>query len=247
MNSVVETILDHRSVRSFTSEKLTTEQIHTIVRSAQMASTSSYVQAYSIIGVTDQAIKNELAEISGQPYVKKNGHMFIFCADLSRIASRANHEQLEKMKPNLENTEHLLVASIDAALAAQNAALAAESMGLGICYIGSIRNKIKKVDELLHLPEHVIPLFGMVMGYPAAQQEQKPRLPIEAIYFENSYNSQQMNESIDNFDQMIQSYYESRTENKRSDNWSSQMIRRFSQPIRMDVSDYLKSKGYNKR
>lgn len=89
----------------------------------------------------------------------------------------ASKEEYEQMLANLENSEHFLVSSVDAALAAQNAAIAAESMDLGICYIGSIRNNLSQVDELLSLPKHVIPLFGMVTGVPDHQPERKPRLP----------------------------------------------------------------------
>lgn len=85
LNKTIETILNHRSIRSFTDERLTEEEVLTLIKSAQAASTSSYVQAYSIIGVTDQEKKAKLAELAGnQPYVEKNGHFFVFCADLKR-------------------------------------------------------------------------------------------------------------------------------------------------------------------
>lgn len=85
MNNTIETILNHRSIRSFTDELLTAEEIDTLVKSAQAASTSSYVQAYSIIGVTDKEKKRKLAALAGnQPYVENNGHLFVFCADLYR-------------------------------------------------------------------------------------------------------------------------------------------------------------------
>lgn len=99
LNKTIETILNHRSIRSFTDERLTEEEVLTLIKSAQAASTSSYVQAYSIIGVTDQEKKAKLAELAGnQPYVEKNGHFFVFCADLKRhdhIAKRAgkNHQE----------------------------------------------------------------------------------------------------------------------------------------------------------
>lgn len=246
MNPTLDTILNHRSIRSFTEQSLSKEQVEQIVKAAQMASTSSYMQAYSIIGVTDPLKKQELAEITGQDYVKNNGHLFIFCADLYRHHVRATDLQKQDMVQNIENTEHLLVSSIDAALAAQNAALAAESLGLGMCFIGSIRNNIQQVDKLLSLPEHVIPLFGMVVGYPAKETQQKPRLSIEAVYFENEYNTKQ-DESLIQFDRKIKEYYQNRPENKRLDSWTDQMIRRFRSPLRMDVTDYVHKKGLNKR
>ncbi|KGX91620.1 FMN reductase [Pontibacillus halophilus JSM 076056 = DSM 19796] len=246
MNETIETILNHRSIRSFTDEALTNEQIDTIVETALMASTSSFMHAYSIIGITDQKKKDQLAEVSGQHYVKENGHMMIFCADLSRFSRMGRDNEVEEMKTNFESTEHLLVSSIDAALAAQNAAIAAESMGLGICYIGSLRNDIARVDSLLELPQHVIPLFGMVFGHPNANTEKKPRLPKEAVYHENRYDPEQ-DKYIEAFDKKIAAYYAKRKQNARQDTWSDQMTRRFKKPIRLDVTDYVQRKGFNKR
>ncbi|MEQ6388327.1 oxygen-insensitive NADPH nitroreductase [Bacillaceae bacterium S4-13-58] len=245
MNSTIEILLQHRSIRSFSSKQLTTEEIDQIVLSAQSASTSSYMQAYSIIGVTDKKKKKILAEITGQSYVENNGYLMIFCADLNRLTTTANQDDFEQLKPNLENTEHFLVASIDVALAAQNAAIAAESMNLGICYIGSIRNQIEKVGSLFNLPKHVIPLFGMVFGEPTEKPEKKPRLPMEAVFFENEYGN--TSNAVQEFNEKAQKYYKQRSMNQRIDNWSDQMIRRLQKPIRMDVTDYIKKQGFNKR
>jgi FMN reductase (NADPH) len=245
MNQTIETLLNHRSIRKFKEDPVSEDQLSTILDAAQQASTSSYMMAYSIIGVTDPNKKSELAEITGQEYVKDNGHLFVFCADLHRHTLHAADKQYEDMKPNLENSEHFLVSAIDAALAAQNAAIAAESMGLGICYIGSIRNQLDRVDQLLSLPKHVIPLFGMVLGVPAHEPNKKPRLPRKAVYFENEYSDQ--TEELNNFDKKIAAYYQSRSSNNRVDTWTDQMLRRFTTPMRMDVTDLVQKKGFNKR
>ncbi|GGF12653.1 FMN reductase (NADPH) [Halobacillus andaensis] len=245
MNQTIDTLLNHRSIRQFKNTKLTDEQLDYIIRSAQQASTSSYMMAYTIIGITDAEKKAALAEVSGQPYVKDNGHLLVFCADLHRQTHSATSEDYNQMVDNLENSEHFLVSAIDAALAAQNAAIAAESMGLGICYLGSLRNHLERVDELLALPTHVIPLFGMAIGEPAHQPERKPRLPKSAIYFENEY--QPHDDAIQTFDDQIAEYYQSRSSNNRSDTWTDQMHRRFKKTMRMDVTDLVQKKGFNKR
>ncbi|WP_102335987.1 oxygen-insensitive NADPH nitroreductase [Salimicrobium jeotgali] len=245
MNSTIETILNHRSIRSFEDTPLEDKTIRTLIESAQQASTSSYMMAYSIIGVTDENKKQALQEISGHPHVTNNGHLFIMCADYRRITYGMDEEVRDDVEKNLENTEHLMTAAIDAALAAQNMAIAAESMGLGMCYLGSLRNDITKTDEILNLPEHVAPLFGIAVGVPAEQPEKKPRLPMEAVYFENEYKDHK--EIIEEFNQNISNYYASRSSNQRRDTWTLQMQRRFKKPVRMDVTDFLKSKGFNKR
>ncbi|MBM7553008.1 oxygen-insensitive NADPH nitroreductase [Thalassobacillus pellis] len=245
MNPIIELLQNHRSIRKFTSEKLTREEIETIIQSAQQAATSSYMMAYTIFGITDEKKKAELSEITGQSYVKENGHFLIFCADFHRVTEKATQEEYENMLDNLENSEHFLVSAIDASLAAQNAAVAAESMGLGICYIGSIRNQIARVDELLNLPRHVIPLFGMAIGHPAHKSEKKPRLPLDAVYMENEYKLDR--DVLDKFDDQIQEYYARRSENSRQDTWTDQMKRRFQNTIRMDVTDHVRNKGFNKK
>lgn len=248
MNQVIETLLNHRSVRSFTDERMTDEQIRLIVESAQRASTSSFIQAYSIIGVTDPDKKARLAEIAGnQSYVADNGHFFVFCADLYR------HEVIGDMRDadvtgTLETDEKLLVAVIDAALASQNAVVAAESMGLGICYIGGIRNDMFAVKELLGLPERVLPLFGLAVGVPDHVEDQKPRLPFEHVYHENTYelDPNELKRQLSHYDETIHGYYAARGANRRDDTWTAQMGRMLSKPTRLDVKDFLKAQGYLK-
>lgn len=248
MNNTIETILNHRSIRKFKTAKLTMEQIHTIVKAAQQASTSSHVMAYTIIGVTDEKIKAALSAVSGQPYVKDNGHLFVFCGDLNRIYQQASKEEQSQMQKSMESTEQFIVTTIDAALAAQNASIAAESMGLGICFLGSLRNDITRVSNLLGLPEHVIPLFGLAVGYPDQQPEIKPRFPFEVVYHENQYaNDDTQHELISDFDHQITFYYQNRSSNKRKDTWTEQMIQKYKNPIRMDVTQFMRDKKFNKR
>ncbi|MGG3943842.1 oxygen-insensitive NADPH nitroreductase [Peribacillus psychrosaccharolyticus] len=249
MNKLVETILDHRSIRSFEDKLLSKEQIETMVLCAQAASTSSYIQAYTIIGVTDPEKKAALAEIAGpQTYVEKNGHLFIFCADLQRLQRAAEMENADVTEA-LESTEKFLVASIDAALAAQNAAIAAESMGLGICYIGGLRNNLPEVSKLLGIPKRVIPLFGLVAGYPTNPSAKKPRLPLENIYHENEYQSDPgvFNEQLEQFNRTIRSYYLKRSNGLRKDNWTCQMTAMLGKKLRLYMKDYVESQGLNKR
>lgn len=249
MNQVIETILNHRSVRSFTDEKLTKEQIEVIVSSAQAASTSSFIQAYSIIGVTDEEIKRQFVEITGgQQYVQSNGHFFVFCADLYR------HELIGEIENNdvaesIESTEKFMVAVIDAALAAQNAALAAESMGLGICYIGGIRNHLDEVVKLLKIPHRVIPLFGLAVGYPAKETAKKPRLPLVHVYHENKYeqNVGTYKEQLNEYNETVSAYYEERTGGKRNDTWTSQMGQMLGRKSRMYMKEFVQARGMNKR
>lgn len=241
MNEAITTILNHRSIRNFKDKQLSDEQINTIVSCAQAASTSSFIQAYSIIGIKDKEKKRKLAEIAGsQEYVAENGHLFVFCADLSR------HEMIGEMEgkdvlPTIESTEKFMVSLIDAALAAQNAAIAAESMGLGICYIGGIRNNLEAVKELLKTPDRVIPLFGMTIGYPEKINDQKPRLPLEHVYHEEEYEQDKdvYLRELQDYNQVISRYYEQRTGGKRKDTWSEQMANMLEKQTRMYMKEFV--------
>ncbi|MCY8485119.1 oxygen-insensitive NADPH nitroreductase [Bacillus atrophaeus] len=249
MNNTIETILNHRSIRSFTDQLLSSEEIHTLVESAQAASTSSYVQAYSIIGVSDQDKKRELSVLAGnQPYVEHNGHLFVFCADLYRHKALAEQKG-EDITELLENTEMFMVSIIDAALAAQNMSIAAESMGLGICYIGGIRNELDKVTQVLETPGHVLPLFGLVVGHPANTSGKKPRLPKQAVYHENVYDSSEENfrKNMNEYDQTISNYYKERTNGQRVETWSDQILQFMKQKPRTYLNQYVKDKGFNKQ
>ena len=247
MNETIQTILSHRSIRKFEDKELTKEQIQIIVESAQAASTSSFVQAYSIIGVKNRDKKKKLAEVAGnQSYVAENGHFLIFCADLHRHQTVGEMEGKD-ISTTLESTEKFMVACIDAALASQNAVIAAESMGLGICYIGGLRNNLEEVGEILQIPERVIPLFGIAIGYPAQQPDKKPRLPFNHIYHEDGYNTDaiQYKQQLENYNEEISAYYEERTIGKRQDTWSEQIVNMMEKPTRMYMKEYVQKKGFN--
>ncbi|MHA6252029.1 oxygen-insensitive NADPH nitroreductase [Oceanobacillus sp. CAU 1775] len=246
MNETIQLLHNHRSIRKFTSEKLSNEQVRIIVEAGQRASTSSNVMAYSIIGVTDDTLKKELQKVSGQPYVEDNGYLFVICADLKRHVELASDENKDAIINSIETTEQFIVTVTDAALVTQNMVIAAESLGLGICFLGSLRNDIKRVDSLLNLPDYVIPLYGLAVGYPEHKPEVKPRLPFEAVFHENGYEKDKQR-YIEDYDETLYKYYKSRSSNNRADNWSNQMVDKFSQSTRTDVGPYVQSKKLNQK
>lgn len=251
MNKTIETILAHRSVRDFEDRALSPEQIETLVKCAQAAATSSFQQAYTIIGVTDSSKKKEIAKLAlNQDFVAKSGHLFIFCADLNRheIAAEmgaVSGEVEVGLETSLASTEKFMAGLVDAALAAQNTAIAAESMGLGICYVGGIRNKLVEISDILKVPNRVVPLFGMAIGYPTKVNGQKPRLPIENIYHENEYqqDTEVFKAQLTDYNETIENYYDERTVGTRQETWTEQMVRLLSTPRRMYLQEYLHNKG----
>ncbi|MBV6716988.1 oxygen-insensitive NADPH nitroreductase [Paenibacillus chitinolyticus] len=241
MNSVIDLLTRHRSIRKFKPDPIPGDQLQAIVASAQMASTSSSVQAYTIIAATDPALKKELARLAGnQAYVEQCGLFLVFCADLNRLR-KATEQSGEVFH---QNTESFLVASMDAALAAQNAAIAAESLGLGICYIGGIRNNPDGVAEALKLPELVYPVFGMCVGVPDQEPSLRPRLPQTAVLHENGYQSERSDEGVRQYDETTRKYYEERTGGKQSVTWSRSMADKYRQPVRAHLKPFLEKQGF---
>jgi FMN reductase (NADPH) len=246
MNEVIETILSHRSVRKFKHLPLKEETVSTLVQCAQAASTSSYQQVYTIIGVEDRKKKNKLAELAGnQQYVADNGYFFVFCLDYHRhtVAAELKGTNIQE---TIQTTEAFIIGNIDASLAAQNLAIAAESLGLGIVYIGGIRNHLKEVAELLECPSYVLPLFGMAVGYPDASPSKKPRLPLEAVFHKNKYQQENTALLLQQYESETADYYKERTAGARTEGWVTQMAQLMSSPKRTFMKEVVQSKGLDK-
>ncbi|SDI83490.1 oxygen-insensitive NADPH nitroreductase [Paenibacillus naphthalenovorans] len=242
---VLKLLQNHRSIRKFRDQKISDPDLVNIITSAQAAPSSSHGQSYSIIGVTDPIRKKKLAEYAGsQPQVESCSHFLVFCADLYRLEKIALQQGVN-MTAAIESTEMFMVATIDAALVAQNAAIAAEALGLGIVYTGGLRNHPYEVAQLLELPKRVYPVFGMCIGYPGEIPDQKPRLPLEAIYFENKYKRfEEVNKHLHQYDEIMRAYYLNRTHGIRSETWSETMTNKRKRPRRMNMKSFLSEQGF---
>lgn len=242
MNQTIELLMQHRSIRQFQPKPVEEEKLQIIVQAAQRASSSSNVQAYSVIAVMDPDTKQKLAELSGnQKNVLECPLFLVWCADLYRNQVVAEGEGLEN--PSFGTTENFIIATVDAALAAQNAAVAAESLGLGIVYVGGIRNNIRAVTELLGLPKLVYPVFGMCVGYPNQDPGLKPRLPIEAVLHREKYNTEATAE-VKKYDAIMREYYLERTAGKRDTTWSKDIAAKYSRKDRIEMRDFLQGQGF---
>lgn len=244
---VYNLVKKHHSVRNFKKENVPEEHIKQLIEAGQSASTSSYLQTYSVIGVEDPEIKEELKEVSGQPYVVENGYLFVFVIDYYRHSIIDENTKAD-MATSFESAEGLLVGTVDVTLVAQNIAVTAEDMGYGIVYLGSLRNDIERVREILDLPDHTFPLFGMALGVPNEDENgsPKPRLPFESVFHKDRYNSDKsvQKESLDKYDQEVSDYYKVRTNGERSEVWSEQIAQFMSSKQRLDMLDHLNSSGF---
>ncbi|WP_339285218.1 oxygen-insensitive NADPH nitroreductase [Paenibacillus sp. FSL R5-0486] len=247
MNETIELMMKHRSVRKYKPDPVSDEQLAAIVAAGQMASSSSSVQAYTVIAVTDLEQKAKLAELAGnQAYVNECPVFLVWCADLYRLSDAANRHLPEK-ESYADSTENFMVATIDAALASQNAALAAESLGFGIVYIGGLRTRIEEVAELLELPEGVYPVYGMCIGVADQETGIRPRLPLNAVLHRNRYNAEQSIKGVEQYDETTTAYMKERTNGERMTPWSELMAKRLTEPTRLQVRPFLEGKGFLKR
>lgn len=231
-NAVVELLFRHRSIRVYTDESIAKEDLDVILRAAQSGSSSHFRQAGTIIRISDKDIRKTLSGIAGeQSHIVTAPEFWIFLADLHRDKT-INHEI------EINDLDSALVATIDATIMAQNAVVAAESVGLGCVYVGGIRNDIKKTSELLKLPEHIIPLFGIAMGHPAEDPQIKPRLPKELVFFENHYDKIEKH-WVEEYDTIMEKYYGERDKNKRLGVWSERLLAGNSPERATNILPYL--------
>lgn len=242
MNKVMELLKSHTSVRKFQDKLVDDQLLQEIIQASQYASTSNHIQAYTIIRVKDQAKKIALAKLAGnQPYVEECPIFLVFCADLNRLgkACSMNHETIES-----SSTETFLLATVDTALLAQNVMIAAESAGLGGVYIGGIRNNPQPVCDLLQIPQHVYPVFGMCLGYPEKTNATKPRLPVSLILKEDTYATAGDEQQLKEYDALISHYYKERTNNKRSNTWTEGVATYLKEKQRPHMKEFLYNKGF---
>lgn len=240
MTPTIDLLCAHRSIRHFTDQPVTQEQREAIIASAQATSSSSFLQCSSIIRITDRAMREQLVTLTGgQQHVAQAAEFWVFCADFHR-----NFEISPEAKPGL--AEQLLLGVVDTALMAQNAFTAAESLGLGGVYIGGIRNNIEAVGELLQVPKHVLPLFGLCLGWPADDPGLKPRMPASLLVHENHYQPLDR-DALAQYDEEIANYYLARGSNTRRDTWSDHIRRTLIKENRPFILDYLHKQGWATR
>lgn len=237
-----ETMIQHTSVRSFTAQKLTLELKQQLILAAQSASSSNFLQAFSIIAITDSKKRKTIEQLAHFSVDNgNNGEFYVFVADLNKHAQvLAQHNE---SSDHLRTIESLIVATIDTTLAAQSMAVFAESEKLGVCYVGGIRNDLFKIKELLDLPPLTYPIFGLFIGYPAEKNEVKPRLPIAAMLGTNTYRALTP-ALIADYDKKMAAYYQQRTTNNQQAVWSEKVRHHFDSPRRQDTGDFLKEQGF---
>ncbi|QRY49510.1 NADPH-dependent oxidoreductase [Mycolicibacterium septicum] len=220
--------LAHRSVRKFTAEPVSDEQLSALVAAAQSAATSSNLQPWSVIAIRDPQRKARLATLANnQQFINEASLFLVWVADLGRARRLA-----QRSGAALDGADYLettIIGFVDTALAAQNAVVAAESLGLGTVFVGAIRNHPEEVAAELGLPPHAVATFGLAVGTPDPTENAgiKPRLPQDAVLHRERYDAQAADSHLPGYDERLAVY------NNRyglSGSWSERVLSRLAGP-----------------
>jgi FMN reductase (NADPH) len=246
----IDLIHRHGSMRQFKSDPVPSETIEAVALAAVRASTSSNLHLVSVVAVTDPGKRKRLSEICKQEHVAQAPVVLVWCADLKRLDRACELRGYTQVTAYVEN---FLTCAVDVGIAAQNGALAAESLGLGICYLGSIRNSTQTVIEILQLPHLVFPVVGMAVGWPAAPAPIRPRLPLPAVLSWNSYPAENPDPLLKEYDRTMiaTGIYEGRQvpvpgkpDAMEEYGWMEHSARRACQALRVELREVLKRQGF---
>ncbi|MBQ8829989.1 MAG: nitroreductase family protein [Oscillospiraceae bacterium] len=239
MNDTIRQLIDRKSVRAFEDREILPKDKAAILRAAAEAPTAGNQQLYTILDITDQDLKDKLVvTCDNQPFIAKGKMVLIFCADCQKWYDAYIATGCEPRTPGAGD---LLLAVSDANIAAQNAVVAAWSLGIGSCYIGDVMENCEKHREMLSLPEYVFPCAMLVFGYPTEQQaerEKPARVEMHHVVHENGYRRMGADE--------LEAMWTPRAGVKTYTDWMQAFCSRkynsdFSKEMTRSVGEYLKS------
>lgn len=216
-NEIIESMLRHHSVRSYSHKPVDDDTLDAVIAAAQSPSTWQNGNNWSLVVVRDEATRKALMDFTGRnPFIMDAPVFLVWCADMSRTAAAAQMHESDFLGPQYLDT--ILVPTVDATLAAQSAVVAAESLGLGICFVGGIRGRMADVCKLLNLPKYCFPVTGMALGWPAEDDKAgvKPRIPRSGQVFLDRYDEAASVNSLSEMDQNTLAYWESQGEERVS-------------------------------
>ncbi|MDJ0449381.1 NADPH-dependent oxidoreductase [Methylocystis sp. JR02] len=250
-NDTLDLLLAHRSHRNYLDQPLPPGALEIITAAAQSASTSSNLQVWSVVAVEDEDRKNRLADLAGgQQHIRDCKLLLIWLCDLARLENLGKERGRDAAA--LPYLEIFMTGVVDAALAAQNAVVALESIGLGCCYIGAMRNKPEEVAKELNLPPNVFAVFGMTIGVPdpGANAGVKPRLGQAAVLHREQYQwGDAQREAVETLDTVFKDFQ--KEQRLPEQGWIRQVLSRVRGTDAMSgrdrLRDALKALGFELR
>lgn len=245
MKNIKRTLLQRRSVRRYERQEIPAEQMEFIHEAIRNTPTSYNGQQFSVIDVSDQKLKEQLYELTGQKQIKTCNRFLVFCADYNKIRVAARAKQIDM--PEFEHTaDGVIVGIVDASLAMMSAVVAAEACGLGTCCIGYTRTAApREITSLLGLPQGVFIVCGLALGVPREMPDLKPKQPESLLIHSNSYRNDDLTDEILSYDAEVSKFNATRTGTKTDNDWAAHIIGYYRQAMDYKMLDALRDRGYD--
>ncbi len=247
MKSVKDSLLDRRSVRRYEREAITEEQMALIYEAIRNTPTSYNGQQFSVIDVTDQALKEQIYALTGQKQIKTCSHFLLFLADYNKISLISEARNLDM--PEFSHTaDGLIVGVVDATLAMMSAVTMAESLGLGTCPIGYARTVAPEaLSSLMKLPKRTFIVCGLAIGVPREHPDLKPKQPESLVVFKNQYrlDSEAMTDELEDYDRTVAEYNRTREGTKTDNDWASHIVGYYREAMNYRMLRALQRRGFD--
>ena len=242
--NVEETLLDRRTIRRYEREAIAEDDLRFIREAIRNTPTSYNGQQFSVIEISDQALKEQLAEIVGQKQFKTSARVFAFLSDYNKIKVAAAAKGLDN--PGFENTvDGLIVGTVDASLAMMSAIVAANSRGLGTCPIGYARTvDPARISALLELPKGVYLVCALAVGVPREIPDLKPKQPVDLLIFKDKYGTDDMAGKLADYDRTFTEYHRNRASNPSDEDWVGEILGYYREGMNYRMREALKEQGY---
>ena len=245
MNEIMKTLLSHRSIRSYKNKDVEDEKMEQIIKAVQAAPSWINGQQVSIIAIKDPERKKKFAQLcGGQKHIEEAPVFLVFCSDFYRayLASKIEHTTFAVP----ENMDTLLVGATDVGIALEAAITASESLGLGTVCIGGIRRNLNEVMKELNLPPYVLPIAGLCVGYPAEDPGLKPRLPVQAVYHNETYQHDLQGE-IETYNHIYSDYLSERSQGKQTGTWTKAIANFYSKIYYQGIDEAIEQQMLTNR
>lgn len=247
MQTVKEALLGRTSVRRYEREAIPEETMQFIFDAVENTPTSYNGQQFSVIDISDQALKEKLYEITNQKQLKTCNRLLIFCSDYNKISLLAKRKGVDM--PAITNTmDGVIIGVIDASLAMMSAVVAAQAAGLGSNCVGYLRTVDPALlAELLHLPKGVFVVCGLALGVPREHPDHKPKQPKNLVFFQNRYreDSDRMVEELAAYDAEVSEYNRTRSGQQTENDWCAHICSYYDHALNYRILEYLKNQGYD--
>lgn len=245
MKTVKDTLLERRSIRRYEREPIPAETMELIYQAIRNTPTSYNGQQFSVVDVTDQAVKEHLYGITGQKQIKTCNHFMAFCADYNKITAGARAKGVE-MPPFTDTVDGLIVGTVDAALAMMSAVVAAESAGLGTCCIGYARTADPEgIARTLGLPQGVFVVCGLALGVPRELPDLKPKQPLSLLIHHDRYREDDLTADLLAYDAEIAHYNATRAGSKSENDWVAHIISYYREAMKYNLLAKFRDRGFD--